>query len=191
MFRTSASGRYSGTFVSVEFICYLSRLLLTGAKLINFPKKSKKHPAIVELSRTTTTEEGVNNYTILLSILNAPQLRTRKKLLSKQPSQITRLEFVNNIFDGYHGWEVLIDLKCRKLIEDLINQRKEMDGSKSKVKIMDSKFGIKYEKYGHFSDTLDYLLVLFLNEPWKKFNASGTSGITTFNGTPIYGSFDY
>lgn len=53
------------------------------------------------LSRTTTTEEGVNNYTILILILNAPQLRTRKKLLSKQPSQITRLEFVNNIFDGY------------------------------------------------------------------------------------------
>ena len=143
------------------------------------------------LSRTTTTEEGVNNYTILLSILSAPQLRARKKLLSKQPSQITRLEFVNNIFDGYQGWEILIDLKCRKLIEDLINQRKEMDGSKSKAKIMDSRLGIKYEKYGHFSDTLDYLLVLFLNEPWKKFNAGATCGITTFNGTPIYGSFEY
>lgn len=144
------------------------------------------------LSRTTTTEEGVNNYSILLSILNtAPQLRAKKKLLSKQPSQITRLEFVNNIFDGYQGWSILIDLKCRKLIEDLINQRKEMDGSKSKAKVMDSRLGIKYEKYGHFSDTLDYLLVLFLNEPWRKFNSNGSSGITTFNGTPIYGSFDY
>ncbi len=144
------------------------------------------------LSRTTTTEEGVNNYSILLSILNtAPQLRAKKKLLSKQPSQITRLEFVNNILDGYQGWSILIDLKCRKLIEDLINQRKEMDGSKSKAKVMDSRLGIKYEKYGHFSDTLDYLLVLFLNEPWRKFNSNGGSGITTFNGTPIYGSFDY
>lgn len=38
---------------------------------------------------------------------------------------------------------------------------------------------------------LDYLLVLFLNEPWKKFNAVGSSGITTFSGTPIYGSFEY
>lgn len=143
------------------------------------------------LSRTTMTEDGVNNYTILLSILNSPQLRPHKKLLSKQPSQITRLEFVNNIFDGYQGWTIKIDLKCRKLIEDLINQRKEMDGSKSKAKVMDAKLGIKYEKYGHFSDTLDYLLVLFLNEPWRKFNATGSSGITTFSGTPIYGSFEY
>lgn len=38
---------------------------------------------------------------------------------------------------------------------------------------------------------LDYLLVLFLNEPWKKFNATGSSGIVTFTGTPIYGSFGY
>jgi len=143
-------------------------------------------------SRTMTTEEDENNYTILLqSILDSFQLRPRMKLLSKQPSQITRLEFVNNIFDGYQDWQILIDLKCRKLIEDLINQRKEMDGSKSKAKIMDSKLGIKYEKYGHFSDALDYLLVLFLNEPWKKFNAGSNSGIVTFNGTPIYGSFEY
>lgn len=144
------------------------------------------------LQRNTTTEEGVNNYTILMSILRmSPQLRVQKKLLSKQPSQITRLEFVNNIFDGYQGWTIQIDLKCRKLIEDLINQRKEMDGSKSKAKITDPKLGIKYERYGHFSDTLDYLLVLFLNEPWRKFNANEGSGITTFTGTPIYGSFDY
>ena len=143
------------------------------------------------LSRSTMTEDGVNNYTILLSILSNPQLRPKKRLLSKQPSQITRLEFVNNIFDGYQGWEIRIDIKCRKLIEDLIYQRKEMDGSKSKSKVMDSKLGIKYEKYGHASDCIDYLLVLFLNEPWRKFNSAGSCGITTFNGTPIYGSFDY
>ncbi len=143
------------------------------------------------LSRTTTTEEGVNNYSILLSTLASPQLRPKKKLLAKQPSQITRLEFINNLFEGYEGWEILIDLKCRKLVEDLINQRKEMDGSKSKAKITDPKLGVKYEKYGHLSDTFDYLLVLFLNEPWKKFNSNKGSGIVTFNGTPIYGSFDY
>lgn len=143
------------------------------------------------MARSTTTEEGVNNYSIIMSVLDIPQLRPKKKLLSKQPAQKTRLEFVNSVLAGKEGWDILIDLRCRKLTEDLINQRKEMDGSKSKAKVMDSKLGIKYEKYGHFSDTLDYLLVLFLNEPWRKFNASGSSGITTFNGTPIYGSFEY
>lgn len=143
------------------------------------------------LARSTTTEEGVNNYSIIMSTLDIPQLRPKKKLLAKQPAQKTRLEFVNAVFAGTEGWDIMIDIRCRKLTEDLINQRKEMDGSKSKKKVMDAKLGIKYEKYGHFSDTLDYLLVLFLNEPWKKFNSNGSSGITTFNGTPIYGSFEY
>lgn len=143
------------------------------------------------MARSTTTEEGVNNYSIIMSVLDIPQLRPKKKLLSKQPAQKTRLEFINSVLAGKEGWDILIDLRCRKLTEDLINQRKEMDGSKSKAKVMDPKLGIKYEKYGHFSDCLDYLLVLFLNEPWRKFNSNGNSGITTFNGTPIYGSFDY
>lgn len=142
-------------------------------------------------SRSTTVEEGVNNYSIIMSRLDVPPLRPKKKILSKQPAQKTRLEFINSVFAGKEGWDILIDLRCRKLTDDLINQRKEMDGSKSKAKITDPKLGVKYEKYGHFSDTLDYLLVLFLNEPWKKFNAHDSSGITTFSGTPIYGSFEY
>ena len=143
------------------------------------------------MARSTTTEEGVNNYSIIMSALNIPLLRPKKKLLSKQPPQKTRLEFVNEIFQGKFGWNISIDMRCRKLTEDMIYQRKEMDGTKSKAKVMDPKLGIKYEKYGHFSDCLDYMLVLFLNEPWRKFNSNGSCGITTFNGTPIYGSFDY
>ncbi|MFT0409976.1 phage terminase large subunit [Bacteroides thetaiotaomicron] len=143
------------------------------------------------MARSTTNEEGINNYSIIVSRLDAPQLRPKKKLLSKSPPQKTRLEFVNSILAGKESWNILIDIRCRKLTEDLINQRKEMDGSKSKAKVMDSKLGIKYEKYGHLSDALDCLLVLFLNEQWRKFNSNGSCGITTFNGTPIYGSFDY
>lgn len=143
------------------------------------------------MARSTTTETGVNNYSILMTTLNIPQLRPKKKLLSKQPPQKTRLEFINSVFAGQQEWEILIDVRCRKLTGDLINQHKEMDGSKSKSKILDPKLNIKYERYGHFSDCLDYLLVLFLNEPWKKFNASGNSSITTFSGTPIYGDFNY
>lgn len=141
--------------------------------------------------RSTTTEEGVNNYTIILSKLDIPQLRPKKKLLSKSPAQKTRLEFINTVFAGKTDWRILIDIRCRKFTEDLINQRKEMDGSKSKKKIMDSKLGVKYEKYGHFSDCFDIVCCMFLNDLWKKFNSTGNSGITTYSGTPIYGSFNY
>ncbi len=33
---------------------------------------------------------------------------------------MTRLEFINSVFNGYDGWEVWIDLRCRRFTEDLI-----------------------------------------------------------------------
>ena len=142
------------------------------------------------LARSTQTEEGVNNFSIILSHLS-PALHASKKLLTKQPPQKTRLEFINNLFTGYNGWRILIDMRCHKLTEDLIYQKTTVTGEKDKSKITDPKLGVKYEKYGHMSDAFDYILTLFLSDDWKKFNSNGTSGITTFNGTPIYGSFEY
>ena len=141
------------------------------------------------LARSTQTEDGVNNYTIILNHLH-PSLRAQKKLLTKQPPQVTRLEFINNLFNGYDGWEILIDMRCRRLTEDLIYQKKNEDGTKNKAKITDPKLGMKYEKYGHMSDALDYAICLLLSNPWKKFQHIGSSGIATVN-TPIYGHFDY
>lgn len=141
------------------------------------------------MARSTQTEEGVNNYTIILSHLH-PTLMAKQKVLSKQPPQATRLEFINNLFQGYDGWEIKIDMRCRRLTEDLIYQKKNEDGTKNKSKVTDPKLGVKYEKYGHLSDALDYAVCLLLSESWKKFQRHTTSGIATVN-TPIYGSFDY
>lgn len=56
--------------------------------------------------------------------MNNPILRVHKKLLNKQPPQVARLEFINSLFEGYDGWEILIDLRCRKFTEDLVYQKK-------------------------------------------------------------------
>ena len=141
------------------------------------------------LSRSTQTEEGVNNYTIILSNLH-PSLRAKKQVFSKQPPQTTRLEFINNLFNGFEGWEILIDMRCRKLTEDLIYQKKNEDGTKNKSKVTDPKLGVKYEKYGHLSDALDYAICLLLSKEWKKFQHQGNAGIATVN-APIYGTFGY
>lgn len=141
------------------------------------------------LARSTQTEEGVNNYTILLNNLNHPILRPKKKLLNRQPSQVARLDFVNALFDGYDGWTIQIDMRCRKFIEDLIYQKKNSDGTKSKAKVTDPKLGVKYEKYGHLSDCFDYFLCLFINESWGRFQSKSSRIETTV--TPIYGTFDY
>ena len=139
------------------------------------------------LARSTQTEEGENNYTIIENILQSGRLKTKRKLLKKQPPQMTRLEFINSVLGGYDGWECLIDMRCRRFTEDLIYQKKNPDGTKSKTKIQDPKLGVKYEKYGHLSDCFDYFLCMFLNESWNRYQ-SKSSGIATTVG-PIYGSF--
>ena len=114
------------------------------------------------LQRSTTNEDGINNYTIITDTFGRGILRPKVKLLRKQPPQATRCEFVNEVFGGYEGWEIQIDIKCRKLTQDLIYQLRNEDGTKSKQKTTDPKTGVKYERYGHLSDCLDYLLCYYL-----------------------------
>lgn len=132
------------------------------------------------LQRSTATEDGVNNYTVILDTLGKGILRPKLKLLKKQPVQVTRCEFVNEVFAGYNGWTIEIDLKCRKLTEDMIYQLKNEDGTKAKHKVTDPKTGVKFEKYGHLSDCLDYLLCYYLRDAWYKFKSGdGNSSVVT------------
>ena len=81
------------------------------------------------LQRSTTNEDGINNYTIITDTFGRGILRPKVKLLRKQPPQATRCEFVNEVFGGYEGWEIQIDIKCRKLTQDLIYQLRNEDGT--------------------------------------------------------------
>lgn len=143
------------------------------------------------LARSTQTEDGVNNFTIALKNLNEPILRPVLKLLSKQPAMKTRLEFINELFDGYHGWQIFIDLRCRRLTDDLVYQKKNADGTKEKKKVVDEN-GNKVERYGHLSDCFDYSIVYFLSDEYAKYRSGEVEAVTTVEyGTVVYGDFDY
>ncbi|NDW10960.1 phage terminase large subunit [Dysgonomonas sp. 520] len=143
------------------------------------------------LQRSTTNEDGVNNYTIILDTLGGGILRPKLKLMKKQPPQVTRCDFVNELFSGYNGWEILIDIRCRKLTEDLIFQLKNNDGTKNKQKVTDPKTGVKYEKYGHLSDCLDYLLCYYLRDSWYKFKNGGDNNAYVLTTAIINEGFSY
>lgn len=143
------------------------------------------------LARSTQTEEGVNNFTIIQDNTH-PALNATRKLFSKQPPQKVRLEFINNLFEGKDGWEILIDMRCRRLTEDLIYQKKQQDGTKDKSKVMDAKLGVKYEKYGHLSDAFDYAICWILNKEWGKFQRGGSERLPIATSrAPLYRNFEY
>lgn len=141
------------------------------------------------LARSTQTEDGVNNFTIITSNMDNEVFKIKTKLLKKQPPQVTRLEFINALFEGYDGWEVLIDMKCRRFAEDLIYQRKNQDGTKQKLKVTDPLTKQQYEKYGHLSDCFDYAICLFVKDSWNKFQKKSNSIETTT--APVYGAFEF
>lgn len=143
------------------------------------------------LARSTQTEDGVNNFTIAMKNLNGANLRPKLQLLSKQPAQVTRLEFVNELFTGYDGWHIEIDVKCHRLTEDFVYQKKNPDGTKEKKKvIMDN--GERAERYGHASDCFDYAMVYYLSKLYDKYKSGSTNIVTTIPADEIvYGEFDF
>ena len=142
------------------------------------------------LAQSTTTEAGVNNYTIIESNLS-PVLHATRKVMSKQPPQTTRLNFINELFGGHNGWHVQIDMKCRRLTEDFIYQKMNQDGTKEKKKRLDEKLGIKCEKYGHMSDCFDYAVCLLLSSEWKAYQRVGVSTVITADTPAKYNEFEY
>lgn len=129
------------------------------------------------LGKTTATVDGVNNFTIIKQFMDNDVLRPRVELLTKQPAHVTRLDFINQLFEGYDGWSIQIDYRCHKLCEDFVRQMKNDDGTKSKhLGYID---GVKCETLGHCSDAFDYAVVKFLGKMYTKFKAHVSSPIIT------------
>ena len=143
-------------------------------------------------ARSTQTKEGVNNFTIMRDVLSDYHINSKTELFNKQPAHVTRLEFVNELFGGFEGWRIFIDLRCRRLTEDMVYQRKNPDGTKEKKRVM-LETGDKAEKYGHMSDCLDYALTYFLSDAYAKYkNGSSEPVIATIgDDETMYNQFSY
>lgn len=143
------------------------------------------------LARSTQTEEGTNNFTIVNKNLSNEIIKPKLQLLSKQPAHVTRLEFINELFNGYEGWQIRIDVRCHRLIDDLVYQKKNPDGTKEKKKVLNDS-GERVERYGHMSDCLDYAMIYFLNKEYSTYKTASTDIVTTIDMCDtVYGDFDY
>lgn len=106
---------------------------------------------------TVSTE---HNYQILERVLRKYLSDSSNRVLKRNPSVVGSRDFVNKIFaDGFPNIEIVIDPKCKKLILDLEFLKEGPDGGKLIEKAKDPITGQTYEKYGHMSDNMRYLLV--------------------------------
>ncbi len=103
----------------------------------------------------TRSEIGHNDYKIIETELQ--QYRPSQRVASRHPSVVMRGNFINTVLsEGFNGVFIIISDKCVHLINDFLFLKEAQDGTKLKEK--EKKDGITYEKWGHFSDGMDYFI---------------------------------
>jgi hypothetical protein len=110
------------------------------------------------LRKENARKGGEHHYDVLEAELRPYLHNTSRRLLKSNPPVGKRREFINKIFHGDYNIRIIIDPKCVNLIIDLEFVKENADGTKVKKKVTDPDTKSSYEKYGHTSDAMDYLI---------------------------------
>jgi hypothetical protein len=138
-------------------------------------------------------EKGHNLFRLLQNEIQ--DLHPDIKVLSSNPAVMVRQFFMNKIFfnqmrgEPYLGITIFIDPKCKITVQDYQNVKEDSrNGKNGKYKEMaiDADSGISSQKYGHMSDTGDYLMCYAFREEYA-FHQNGGNGFTPIIGTPKNG----
>jgi hypothetical protein len=65
------------------------------------------------------------------------------------------------------GVELIIDRDCYHLIQDLLYIKQDANGGVLKQRVTEG--GVSFERYGHTSDALRYLITTILKNDYRRF----------------------
>ena len=125
-------------------------------------------------------EKGHNLFSLIKQKLNI--LHPQMKLSRSNPSVIMRGEFINYCFATDQTIKIRIDKSCIATINDLNGTQKDKNGAKDKAMVTVK--GMRYQKYGHLSDAMDYFLCKAWEQDYNKFVRGGKDA-TFYTGTII------
>jgi hypothetical protein len=133
-------------------------------------------------AKDTRTERGTNDFTIIKGALR--RMRPKDKVMLKAPAVSSRIDFINEIFRGNTTCSIKVNNNgdCRPLTNDLLYTKEAPDGTKFKETVKDDDTGIRYQKYGHFTDAMDYLVIKYFSSEYTKWIRGGKPIVTTVGG---------
>jgi len=106
----------------------------------------------------TKLEKGMSFYRLVVDALK--QYKPILRVMKSNPSVVMRGNWINTVFEKeIGGVKVVIGENCKKAIQDLVNIKEAADGTKNKEMETDPKTKVRYQKWGHFSDLIDYIMV--------------------------------
>lgn len=124
----------------------------------------------------TKLEKGENFYTLILEYLN--QFKPQLRLLSVNPNIVMSKLFVDGILNEDMDFRITIDSdRCKKAIHDYEYCMEAADGTTDKKMITNKLTGVRYQQYGHFSDTLRYFITTILKNEYQVFLQGGKKRI--------------
>lgn len=119
----------------------------------------------------TKLEKGHSFYRLIMG--NLTHFKPTLRILKSNPSVVMRGNWINTILEKeLHGVKLIIDESCKKAINDFVMTKESADGSKNKEMETDPKTKVRFQKYGHFSDLTDYILVSAFANEFSKYQAS-------------------
>lgn len=104
----------------------------------------------------TKLEEGMSFYRLVMQYLNS--YRPTSRVTKANPFVAMRGMWLNTVLEKeIGGISVEISDACPTAISDFIGLKEDADGGKKKEMAKDTKTGVSYQKFGHFTDLFDYL----------------------------------
>jgi PBSX family phage terminase large subunit len=113
-------------------------------------------------------EKGANFFTLFRDGLQKykPTLRVN----ASNPNVVMSINFINQVFGfNFNDIKINIDKNCVTFINDLSYAKEAPDGGIFKQVVKDSETGVSYQKYGHFSDCLRYLVCIAFSNDYSLF----------------------
>ena len=90
------------------------------------------------------------------------------RIQAQNPEVRKSVLFLCAIFEGrVPGVELIIDRDCYHLIQDLLYIKQDANGGVLKQRVTEG--GVSFERYGHTSDALRYLVTYILKSQYKRF----------------------
>jgi hypothetical protein len=90
------------------------------------------------------------------------------RVLRANPSVNKRRNFINRILENKLPIRLVVNPKMKNTIADFEYLKETPEGTKYKQTVRDDKNGVSYEKYGHCSDSVDYLLCSMFKQFYKE-----------------------
>lgn len=114
------------------------------------------------------TRAAQSDYDIAAQVLRAKFSSRSYRVQKSNPEIRKRVLFLCYIFEGrMPGVQIVIDKRCYNLINDLLYIKSDANGAKVKERATENK--VSFEKYGHTSDALEYLVTTVCAKQFQSF----------------------